>query len=30
MVYKVRIIYEIHEDINTVRVKVIESRGGVY
>ena len=25
-----RIIYEIHEDINTVRVKIIESRGGVY
>lgn len=26
----IRIIYEIHNDIKTVRIKAIESRGGVY
>ncbi|OGL47778.1 MAG: hypothetical protein A2W05_11490 [Candidatus Schekmanbacteria bacterium RBG_16_38_10] len=26
----VRILYEIHEEIKTVRIKVIESRGQVY
>ena len=25
-----RIVYEIHSDINTVRIKAVESRGGVY
>ncbi len=25
-----RIVYEIHNDINTIRIKSIESRGGVY
>ena len=26
----IRIVYEIHEDIKTVRIKAIEQRGGAY
>jgi len=25
-----RILYEIHEDLKTIRIKVIEARGSVY
>jgi len=26
----IRILYEIHEDLNTIRIKAIEARGSVY